>query len=146
MRSAVDDAALNTLDHPRYEFYPPWDYARERAELIGENHRMLLELKRERFPDYLAVLVAGGANHLRMRRSLAAEDRYLSAFEQFLQGMPLEETYDRFDDVLAIAPWNDSLRARIYAQYRYLAQTRRDPVERQRLMRRAEALYTTPVN
>jgi hypothetical protein len=105
---------------------------------------MLWELKRESAADYLAALVAGGADRNRMRHSLAAEDSYLSAFEQFLQGMSLQQTYDRFDSVLAIAPWNDSLRARIYAQYRYLAESRRDPFERQRLMRRAEALYARP--
>ena len=46
-----------------------------------------------------------------------------------------------FDAALAVAPWNDSLRARIYAQYRFLAESRRDPGERAMLMRRASALY-----
>ena len=55
--------------------------------------------------------------------------------------MPLMETYRVFDAALAVAPWNDSLRARIYAQYRFLAESRRDPGERAMLMRRASALY-----
>jgi hypothetical protein len=46
-----------------------------------------------------------------------------------------------FDNALAAAPWNDSLRARIYAQYRYFASTQSDPVMRQQLKQRAEALY-----
>ena len=45
------------------------------------------------------------------------------------------------DSVLAQAPWNDSLRARIYAQYRYLASTQTNPSMRKRMMERADALY-----
>jgi hypothetical protein len=53
---------------------------------------------------------------LRLRQALAAEDRYLAGFLRFLQGMPLDDIYRVFDDALAVAPWNDILRARIYAQ------------------------------
>ena len=38
-------------------------------------------------------------------------------------------------------PDADSLRARIYAQYAYIASTRHDPRERARLERKASSLY-----
>lgn len=68
------------------------------------------------------------------------EFRYLAGFQKFLEGTPLEEQFRIFDDALAVAPWNDSLRARIYLQYRYFASTRWDPAERARLMRKANDL------
>jgi hypothetical protein len=105
---------------------------------------LILELKRQALPGYLAVLSDGVPNAARLRKSMAAEFRYLVGFRKFLTGMPLDETYRIFDQALAVAPWNDSLRARIYAQYSYLASTRRDPSERAMLMQRAEALYSDP--
>jgi hypothetical protein len=78
---------------------------------------------------------------VRLRQGLEAEELYLKGFGKFLTGLPMMETYRIFDDALAAAPWNDSLRARIYARYAYLASTRLDPAERALLMRRAEALY-----
>ena len=62
-------------------------------------------------------------------------------FQKFLSGIPIAEQYRLFDNALALAPWNDSLRARIFAQYSYIASTRRNPSERARLMQRASALY-----
>jgi len=100
-----------------------------------------MELKRQAFPGYLAALTGLVPDMARLRQSLAAEFRYLIGFRKFLTGMPLEENYRIFDAALATAPWNDSLRARIYVQYSYLASTRRDPAERAILMQRAEALY-----
>jgi len=141
LRQAVEAADINSLDHPRYEFYRPWDYARDRAEKVIANYDLIMELKRQALPGYLAVLSEDVPNAARLRKSMAAEFRYLVGFRKFLKGMPLDETYRIFDEALAAAPWNDSLRARIYAQYSYLASTRRDPSERAMLMQRAEALY-----
>ena len=45
------------------------------------------------------------------------------------------------DEALAVAPWNDSLRARIYAQYSHIAMSQADPVQRRMLLNRANALY-----
>jgi len=42
-----------------------------------------------------------------------------------------------------MAPWNDSLRARVYSQYLHIASTRRDPAERARLFQKANQLYKT---
>jgi spermidine synthase len=144
VRRAVEDAEINSLDHPRYEFYRPWDYAADRAQMIIENYDLLMALRREAFPAYLAALSSRAADSAKLRRGFAAEFQYLAAFRRFLGGMPLDENYRLFDLALEAAPWNDSLRARIYAQYSYLAATRSDPAERALLMRRAQELYPEP--
>jgi spermidine synthase len=143
IRQAVSDAPLNTLDHPRYEFYYPWEYAVDREQRFIANHELNVRLKREALADYVKRLGGEAADNIRLQKALIAEDRYLVAFRQFLMGMPLEEQYRVFDRILAMAPFNDSLRARIYAQYAYAATTRRDPAERARLMKKAGDLYPT---
>ena len=141
IREAVADAELNTLAHPRYEFYHPWEYAENRLDKAIANQAFLLELRRRAYPDYLRALAAQTDDPARLERTFAAEFRFLEAFQQFLGRIPLSETYRLFDGALAVAPWHDSLRARIYAQYRYFAASQRDPVRRAQLARRAEALY-----
>ncbi|MBT8049211.1 MAG: fused MFS/spermidine synthase, partial [Gammaproteobacteria bacterium] len=113
--TAVENAPVNSLQFPRYEFYYPWDYARERDTQFIDNHALIIEMKRQGFSAFLASQELGANAVQRLRQTLAAEFRYLSGFQQFLEGMPLEEQYRVFDDALAVAPWNDSLRARIYA-------------------------------
>jgi hypothetical protein len=141
IRDAVDTARINSLDHPRYEFYYPWDYAAERERGSISNHRFLVDLKRKAFPKFLAELEKRDLISSRLKETFAAEEAYLVNFEKFLNGVQLEETYRLFDDTLSLAPWNDSLRARIYSIYFHLASTQREPVERSRLLRRARALY-----
>jgi spermidine synthase len=141
IRDAVGDSPINSLDHPRYEFFYPWDYAHERDKQIITNHGFLYELKRAAFPEFLAGIEQNVKDLPRFKQTLSAEFRYLIAFQKFLAGMPLDEQYRIFDDALAVAPWNDSLRARIYAQYSYFASTRSNPAERARLMERANSLY-----
>ncbi len=141
IRDAVRSASINSLDHPRYEFFYPWDYTFERDQQIIRNHDFLLVLKREAYPEFLANLEPGLQDSARLKQTLAAEFRYLMGFHRFLNGMPLAEQYRVFDDALAVAPWNDSLRARIYAQYSYIASTPRDPQQRARMQKKADALY-----
>ena len=141
IRTAVEDALINSLAYPRYEFYYPWDYARDRETQIMANHAFIIEMKREAYADFLANLGADMQETAMFRRTMAAEFRYLSGFLKFLKGTTLTEQYRIFDDALAVAPWNDSLRARIFAQYSYIASSRPDPAERARLMQRANALY-----
>jgi len=141
LRAAVKDAASNSLEHPLYEFYLPWDFARERSTRFIANHELIIKLKLLALPGFMASQELDGPELLRLRQTLAAEMRYLSGFQRFLEGMTISEQYRVFDDTLAIAPWNDSLRARIYAQYSYIASTRRDPVDRARSLDRAAALY-----
>jgi len=141
IRRAVADAELNTLAYPRYEFYHPWEYAEDRLGKAIANQGFLLELKRRAHPDYFRALAADADDPARLKRTFEAEFRFLEAFRRFLGRIPLAETYRLFDGALATAPWHDSLRARIYAQYRYFAASQRDPVRRAQLARRAEALY-----
>lgn len=141
IRAAVADDPVNSLDHPRYEFYYPWDYARERDTQFIANHEMINAMKLASFPGFLSRQQLDPQDTLRLRQTLAAEFRYLSGFQDFLKGMTLDEQYRVFDEVLAAAPWNDSLRARIYAQYAFIASSQRNPVERARLFEKANALY-----
>ena len=141
IREAVKTASLNSLDHPRYEFFYPWDYAFEREKKIIANHNFIIELKREAYPRLLESLEEGGHDTTKLQQTFAAEEAYLLGFQKFLSGIPLAEQYRLFDNALALAPWNDSLRARIFAQYSYIASTRRNPSERARLMKRASSLY-----
>lgn len=143
IRKAVETASINSLDHPRYEFFYPWDYAVEKQKKFIANHDFILKLKREAYPNYLDSFKYGMQDTTKLRQTFAAEFRYLEGFRRFLTGIPLDEQYRIFDDALAVAPWNDSLRARIYSQYVHIASTRSNPSERARLMRRAESLYET---
>ena len=141
IREAVRTASLNSLDHPRYEFFYPWDYATEREKKFIANHNFIIELKRKAYPGLLASLEDGVRDTARLQQTFAAEDLYLLGFQKFLSGILLTEQYRLFDAALALAPWNDSLRARIFAQYSYIASTRKNPSERARLMKRASSLY-----
>ncbi|MGD8532150.1 MAG: hypothetical protein PVG80_02280, partial [Gammaproteobacteria bacterium] len=122
-------------------FYHPWEYAADKVNKVIENQAFILGLKRKAYVDYFAELSSDVTSTDKLRQTFAAEFRYLEAFQQYLQGLSLEENYRLFDSVLAQAPWNDSLRARIYAQYRYLASTQTNPSMRKRMMERADALY-----
>ncbi len=141
IRAAVADAPLNTLDHPRYEFYHPWEYAAERVDKVIANQAFIIRLKRRAYPDFFATVAAGTQDPDRLRQTFAAEFGYLKAFQRYLTGAPLPELLRMFDSVLAAAPWNDSLRARIYVQYAHFASIQSDPSDRERLMQRARALY-----
>ena len=100
-------------------------------------------IKREAHAGFMNTVQVDPEQAIRLRQTLAAEFRYLEAFGKFLSGIPLSEQYRIFDDALAVAPWNDSLRARIYAQYAYAASAGTGAAERARLMRKADALYET---
>jgi hypothetical protein len=139
----VETASLNSLDHPRYEFFFPWDYTIDRQKKFIANHEFLLELKRKAYVGFLTSLGEGMQDTSRMNQTFAAEFRYQAGFGKFLKGIPVEEQYRIFDGALAMAPWNDSLRARIFAQYEYIASSTRDPLERTRRMRKAHGLYGT---
>jgi spermidine synthase len=144
LRPAVESQPVNSLDHPRYEFFQPWDYARDRQEKFISNHEFLLELRRLSGHRFLSSLDLRRTDQLRLEQTFAAEDLYLEGFLGFLRGDSLAEQFRTFDAALAIAPWNDSLRARIYAQYSFVASTQRNPMERVRLMEKANRLYQNP--
>lgn len=142
LRDAVRDAPLNSLDFPRYEFFYPWDYAAGQASQMVANHRFLFDLKRSAHSRFAESLDLEAAQRERFNQTLRAEFLYLARFNDFLSGMNSAEIHRVFDATLAMAPWNDSLRARIYAQYEYLASTRRSPVERAQFEQKARSLYS----
>jgi len=135
---------VNSLDFPRYEFFYPWEYAYQRQTQFIANHRSIIQFKRDANASFVTGLAANAQDNMRIRQTLAAEFRYLAGFQEFLEGMPLSKQYQVFDDALSVAPWNDSLRARIYLQYVYNARSSRLPAERARLRQKAEALYEQP--
>jgi spermidine synthase len=141
IRDAVADAQLNSHVHPRYEFYGPWDYARNKHEKVVDDQAFILALKRRAYGQFFTSVAAGMPDSRKLERAFGAEFLYLEAFQRFLGGMSLTEIYRTFDSILAEAPWNDSLRARIYAQYSHIASIQADPTTRSRLMGRAAALY-----
>lgn len=141
VRAEVASAPVNTLDHPRYEFYHPWDYAADRKEKILANHLFLLDLKRRAHGAFFEQVTPTAPDQTRLQKTFAAEFRYLEFFAMFIEGLSAPDQLRLFDRVLEIAPWNDSLRARLYAQYRYLAANERNPELRRRYHARVESLY-----
>lgn len=141
IRKAVAAAKVNSLDHPYYEFYYPWDYAAERRRGYASNHTFLVALRARSRNRYLAALETEMPSETRIEPTFRAEDTFLLGFSSFLEGLPQRVIYRLLDRSLSLAPWNDSLRARIYAIYSYVAATRPDPAERLRLQKRADALY-----
>jgi hypothetical protein len=141
LRPAVADARINSFDHPRYEFFYPWDYTINRQEQTVANHRFIRELKSQAQAGFIEDLNISAQDLDRFEQTLAAEDAYLLGFERFQTGISLTDQYRLFDAILAMAPWNDSLRARIFSQYLHIASSRRDPSERARLFKKANSLY-----
>ena len=93
------------------------------------------------YPEFWASQKPGIQDSMRFKKTLEAEDRYLMGFQKFMSGLSLMENYRLFDEILALAPWNDSLRARIYSQYMHFALNNPNPAERAWLLKRANALY-----
>jgi spermidine synthase len=141
IRPAVKTALINSLDHPHYEFYYPWEYVIDRDQQIITNHNFIRELKLKAYPEFWASLEPGIQDSMRFKKTLEAEDRYLMGFQKFMSGLSLMENYRLFDEILALAPWNDSLRARIYSQYMHFALNNPNPAEREWLLKRANTLY-----
>ncbi|MDH3902486.1 MAG: hypothetical protein OES90_04620, partial [Xanthomonadales bacterium] len=141
IRPAVKAALINSLDHPHYEFYYPWNYVIDRNQQIITNHNFIRELKLRAYPEFLASQEPDIKDSTRFKQTLEAEDRYLVGFQKFMSGLSLMENYRLFDEILALAPWNDSLRARIYSQYMHFALNNPNPAERAWLLKRANALY-----
>ena len=132
---------INSLDHPHYEFYYPWEYVIHRDQQIIMNHNFIRELKLKAYPEFWASQKPGIQDSMRFKKTLEAEDRYLMGFQKFMSGLSLMENYRLFDEILALAPWNDSLRARIYSQYMHFALNNPNPAEREWLLKRANTLY-----
>jgi spermidine synthase len=117
IRKAVSNAPENSLDHPRYEFFSPRDYAVPREERLVINLDFLMGLRQEAMPTFLAEMATGADDTLRLKQAFAAEEKYLDAYRQSFAAVPQAEVLRRFDSALALAPWNDSLRTRVFLHY-----------------------------
>lgn len=117
IRAAVRDEPLNTLDRPRYEFFSPSEYASPRSTRLAVNHAFLMELRRRSTDTLLASVAEGSEDHRRLQQAVAAEGEFLLGFRRTLAGGTVSQVLQRFDKAMALAPWNDSLRARIFLAY-----------------------------
>ena len=74
---------------------------------------------------------------------MAAELSYLAGFRSSLTSgsISAEELFGRYDTALALAPWNDSLRARLFLHYSQVADSQHQLWIKADLMGRALAAY-----
>ncbi len=112
-RTAVALSPVNTLAHPRYEFYSPEDYAVPRMRRHHQNHEFLLRMRRSA-PGLLAVAAEGAS---RMADAFAAEEEFLAGFRIALTGGQASDAFRHFEAAVARAPWNENLRARVFLAY-----------------------------
>ncbi|MHC5209175.1 MAG: fused MFS/spermidine synthase [Planctomycetota bacterium] len=118
LRAAVADAPTNTVDRPRYEFYSPAEYAVSRVDRLAVNDALLRSLRAQAAPRLLERMGVAAEGSGRMARAWKAEGAFLSAFALYLVGRSDEqELLGRFDAALEMAPWNQSLAARVALQY-----------------------------
>jgi spermidine synthase len=144
IRQAVADAPLNTLDHPRYEFFSPWDYAIPIKQRVAANLDLIAVLRRSAGPALLASIeTTKPRQRERLSDAIAAEQYYLAGFRSSLTSGPIsaEELFGRYDAALALAPWNASLRARIFLHYSKIAASQHQIWIKADLMGRALQAY-----
>ena len=144
IRKAVRDAPENTLVHPRYEFFSPWDYAVPLKQRVAANIEFIARLKRAAEPAFLAAIqVRNQEEAARLKRALAAEQAYLTGYRISLSLAPVSATeiFRQYDAALALVPWNDSLRARIFLHYSEIAASQANTGVKAYLMERALSIY-----
>jgi spermidine synthase len=144
IRKVVQDAPENTLVHPRYEFYSPWDYAVPLKQRVSTNIDFIAGLRRAAASGRLAAIKVHDQEEAeRLNRALAAEQAYLTGYRTSLSlgtvsGMEILHQYDK---ALALAPWNESLRARIFLHYTEIAASQTNTGIKAYLMERAISVY-----
>ncbi len=144
IRQAVRDAHENTLAHPRYEFYSPWDYAVPLKQRVAANITFIASLRRAAAPTFLATIkVRDQEEARRLNQALWAEQAYLTGYRLSLgpgpvSGLEIDREYDR---ALARAPWNENLRARIFLHYSEIAASQANIGVKAALMERALSIY-----
>ncbi len=144
IRRAVRDAPENTLVHPRYEFYSPWDYAVPLKQRVAANIDFIARLRRAAGPGLLATIkVRDQEDAMRLDRALAAEQAYLTGYRMSLDLAPVSgmEILRQYDKALALAPWNENLRARIFLHYSEIAASQANTGTKAYLMERAISVY-----
>jgi spermidine synthase len=141
IRQAVRDAPENTLVHPRYEFFSPWDYAVPLKQRIAANIEFIAGLKRAAASHFLATIkVRDPDKAVKLERALAAEQAYLTGYRLSLGPVSATEIFRQYDAALALAPWNESLRARIFLHYSQIADSQTNTRVKDYLMERARAV------
>jgi spermidine synthase len=144
IREAVAGAPQNTLAHPRYEFFSPRDYAVPLKQRIAANIDFLEALRRAASSRMLSAIETGGGEEARrLRRAAAAELAYLEGYRVSLApgSISAPEIFGHYDRALALAPWNQNLRARIYLHYSDIAASQDRTWVRADLMERALSAY-----
>jgi spermidine synthase len=140
IRRALRDVPENTLVHPRYEFFSPWDYAVPHRLRIAANIEFTAGLKRAAANDFLAAIKLRNKGEAeKLKRALAAEQAYLNGYRISLAPVSAMEIFRQYDDALALAPWNESLRARIFLHYSDIAASQANPRIKAYLLDRARA-------
>ena len=76
----------------------------------------------------------------KLKRALAAEQNYLIGYRISLGPVSATDIFRQYDSALALAPWNDSLRARIFLHYSEIAASQSNPGVKAYLMKRAFAV------
>jgi spermidine synthase len=140
IREAVRDAPENTLVHPRYEFFSPWEYAVSHRQRIATNIEFIASLRRAAAPGLLAAMTLRNRDEAeRLKRALSAEQAYLTGYRISLAPVSATDIFRQYDAALALAPWNDSLRARIFLHYSQIANSQKNARNKAYLMERALA-------
>jgi len=141
IREAVQNAPENTLVHPRYEFYSPRDYAIPLKQRVAANIEFIANLKRAAAPAFLAAIKPRDQDEAaKLERALEAEQAYLKGYRISLAPVDATDIFRQYDTALSLAPWNESLRARIFLHYSEIAASQSNPRVKTYLMNRAYAV------
>lgn len=120
LRAALAGEPVNSLAHPRYEFYAPDDYARPSRARLAENFEFLWRVRRPWHPRR-STRPAGWNDEALLRASHAAESAYLDGCRTLHRRGSPRVAVEQMERAVALAPWNENLRARVFAQYWDLA-------------------------
>ena len=138
LRRAVAGAELNTLAHPRYEFYAPRDYAVSLKQRVAANIDFIARLRRAGAAELRASMRLRDAEQAgRLEAALVAEQAFLEGYRISLAPVNAADIFALYDAAISGAPWNDSLRARIALHYTEIASSQAGPGIRNYLLQRA---------
>jgi spermidine synthase len=142
IRNAVRSAPENTLVHPRYEFFSPRDYAVPLKARVAANIEFIRDLRRTAGPALLASIRTLDAEQAeRLSRAHAAEQAFLAGYRLSLSPVSVTEIFRQYDAAVALAPWNQNLRARIFLHYSDIAASQDRTAIKAFMMKHAVAVY-----
>jgi spermidine synthase len=141
IRPVVKDVATNSLVFPRYEFYLPWKEEQVQGNGPVTTHDLMIQLKRQASTEYFAELSKRHPDVAKLRATMTSENSYLLAYQKYISGAPLAGVYRQFDSALAMAPWNQSLRAQIYSEYLLASIMVPSMANKIKMKQRAQMLY-----